>query len=165
MSQPITFAFQSNSPEQTQALAQEIAPLLVPGDTILFEGEIGAGKSLFCRALIHARLALLDRYEDVPSPTYTIVQTYDVGDTEIWHSDLYRLTDVTEIIELGLEEAFEKAVCLVEWPDRLADLSPKSALSCQMEMNEVEGQRRVKFSWTDPRWEKLTQLLVKACKT
>jgi tRNA threonylcarbamoyladenosine biosynthesis protein TsaE len=165
MSQPTKIVFHSNAPQETQALAQDIAPLLACGDTILFEGDIGAGKSLFCRALIHARMAQLDQYEDVPSPTYTIVQTYDVGDTEIWHSDLYRLMDVSEITELGLEEAFETAICLVEWPDRLGDLAPGSALLVNIEMNEVEGHRKIVFSWTDPRWKKLNDTLMKACKT
>jgi tRNA threonylcarbamoyladenosine biosynthesis protein TsaE len=106
--------------------AAKIAPLLRAGDTILLSGEIGAGKSAFARALIRARLA---RMEDVPSPTFTIVQTYQADDVEIWHCDLYRLTHPDEAYELGLEDAFKSAICLVEWPDRLGDEPPEDALS------------------------------------
>lgn len=108
----------------TVALASRIAPLLRCGDTFLLEGPIGAGKTAFSRALIRARLG---RMEDVPSPTFTIVQTYDHLDGDIWHCDLYRLSHPDEAIELGLDEAFTSAICLIEWPDRLGTDSPKNA--------------------------------------
>ena len=113
------------SEEDTDALAQRIAPILRAGDVLLLEGDIGAGKTAFSRALIRARLGY---EEDVPSPTFTLVQTYE-DDVDIWHCDLYRLSHPDEAIELGLDEAFETAICLIEWPDRLADLAPKSALT------------------------------------
>lgn len=111
--------------QDTAVLAQQIAPLLHPGDVILLHGAIGAGKSAFCRALIRARLA---RMEDVPSPTFTLVQTYDDAAGDIWHCDLYRLTHPDEIFELGLEDAFSTAICLIEWPDRLGADTPDDAL-------------------------------------
>lgn len=113
------------SETDTDTLAQRIAPILRAGDVLLLEGDIGAGKTAFSRALIRARLGYA---EDVPSPTFTLVQTYE-DDVDIWHCDLYRLTHPDEAIELGLDEAFETAICLIEWPDRLADLAPKSALT------------------------------------
>ena len=76
----------------TTALAERLAPRLGPGDTLLLSGPIGAGKTHFARALIKARLRAAGRDEDVPSPTFTLVQTYDDGICEIWHADLYRLT-------------------------------------------------------------------------
>lgn len=109
----------------TAALAEQIAPLLQAGDTLLLEGEIGAGKTAFARALIRARLG---RMEDVPSPTFTLVQTYEDPQGDLWHCDLYRLTHPDEALELGLEEAFETAICLIEWPDRLGDVAPAAAL-------------------------------------
>jgi len=115
-----------STPEETSRFAVALAKRLQPGDVILLEGGIGAGKTHFARSLIQS---LLTTPEDVPSPTFTLVQMYDTPDFEIWHADLYRLTDPNEAIELGLEEAFETAVCLVEWPDRLADLVPKGALT------------------------------------
>ncbi len=110
---------------KTTQLASQIATRLVAGDTLLLEGEIGAGKSAFARALIRARL---DRMEDVPSPTFTLVQTYEDPSGDIWHCDLYRLTHPDEALELGLAEAFETAICLIEWPDRLGDETPDTAL-------------------------------------
>ena len=116
----------------TSALASQIAARLAPGDTLLLEGEIGAGKSAFVRALIRARLG---RMEDVPSPTFTLVQTYEDDASDIWHCDLYRLTHPDEALELGLDEAFETAICLIEWPDRLGDAAPKSALTLSFVAN------------------------------
>lgn len=109
----------------TQKLAERIASLLQRGDVLLLDGPIGAGKTAFCRALIRARL---DRMEDVPSPTFTLVQTYEDAAGDIWHCDLYRLTQPEEVFELGLEEAFTDAICLIEWPDRLGDAAPHDAL-------------------------------------
>lgn len=120
------FAKHLSDETATTAFASRIAPLLSAGDTLLLEGDIGAGKSAFARALIRARLG---RMEDVPSPTFTLVQTYEAPDGDIWHCDLYRLTHPDEALELGLEEAFESAICLIEWPDRLGDAVPSGALN------------------------------------
>ena len=132
----------------TGALATHIAERLKPGDTLLLEGEIGAGKSAFARALIRARLG---RMEDVPSPTFTLVQTYEDTAGDIWHCDLYRLTHPDEALELGLDEAFETAICLIEWPDRLGDVAQTTALPLDFE--EQEGRHHVTISgptpWTD----------------
>lgn len=123
--------------DATAALGQRLAALLQPGDTVLLEGPIGAGKSHLARALIRARLG---RMEDVPSPTFTLVQTYDAGEVEIWHADLYRLTHPDEVLELGLDEAFSTAICLVEWPDRLGAHVPPGALWLRL---AAQGEGRV----------------------
>lgn len=112
----------------TIALAEAIAPILRPGDTLLLSGEIGAGKSAFARAVIRA---LANAQIEVPSPTFTLVQTYDLSVGDIWHCDLYRLTHPDEALELGLDEAFETAICLIEWPDRLGSDAPEQALHLQ----------------------------------
>jgi tRNA threonylcarbamoyladenosine biosynthesis protein TsaE len=78
----------------------------------------------------------------VPSPTFTLVQSYQ-ADVEIWHADLYRLSHPDEVLELGLDEAFDSAICLIEWPDRLGSLLPKGAMRLQFTL-EGEG-RRVAF--------------------
>ena len=120
----------------TAALGAFLAPRLSAGDCLLLEGPIGAGKSHLARALIRERLG---RFEDIPSPTFTLVQTYDAGDVEIWHADLYRLSHPDEVLELGLEEAFSKAICLVEWPDRLGGHVPRDALRLRL---AVDGDGR-----------------------
>lgn len=132
----------------TAAFATQLAPLLRCGDTLLLEGPIGAGKSAFARALIRARLG---RMEDVPSPTFTLVQTYDDPAGDIWHCDLYRLTHPDELLELGLDEAFEGAICLVEWPDRLGTLTPADALLLSFSANENGHDVRIRATdtWAD----------------
>uniref|UniRef100_UPI004048B35A tRNA (adenosine(37)-N6)-threonylcarbamoyltransferase complex ATPase subunit type 1 TsaE n=1 Tax=Yoonia sp. TaxID=2212373 RepID=UPI004048B35A len=122
------------SEADTVALATRIAPLLEIGDTLLLEGSIGAGKTAFARALIRARLG---RLEDVPSPTFTLVQTYEDADGDIWHCDLYRLTHPDEALELGLDDALENAICLIEWPDRLGQAAPKHAATLAFTAKEI----------------------------
>lgn len=136
------FQFQLATAEDTAALAGAIAPLLHAGHVILLEGPIGAGKSHFARSLIQARLAAEGRVEDVPSPTFTLVQVYELIDCDIWHADLYRLVGPDDAIELGLDEAFSDAICLIEWPDRLGSLRPDNALTLSLRP-EVGGDGRL----------------------
>lgn len=122
------------SPQATESLGARLAPALHPGDVLLLEGPLGAGKSALARALIRARQRAAGHApEDVPSPSYTLVQTYAAGALEIWHADLYRLGDPGEVAELGLEDAFAHALVLVEWPDRLGDARPARALTLRLE--------------------------------
>lgn len=114
-----------------------LAHLLRPGDTLLLDGPVGAGKSHVARAAIRA---LCGAETEVPSPTFTLVQVYDGPDCEIWHADLYRLTHPDEVWELGLDEAFQTAICLVEWPDRLGAHLPPEALRIRLEA-AGEGRR------------------------
>lgn len=117
------------SPDATDRAAAVLAAVLRPGDAVLLSGPIGAGKTHFARALIRARMAAAgEPPEDVPSPTFTLVQTYRAGAVEIWHADLYRLWVPSEIAELGLEDAFDSAICLVEWPERMGGHAPDGAL-------------------------------------
>jgi tRNA threonylcarbamoyladenosine biosynthesis protein TsaE len=145
-----------SSPEETTQLAQQIAAQLQPGDCILLEGPIGAGKTHFARSLIQS---LMTTPEDVPSPTFTLVQTYDVANAELWHADLYRLSSLEEIEELGLTEAFDEAICLIEWPDRLAELTPSHALHLALALDsdmdaEHEDRRHLTLTWSDAKWQK-----------
>jgi len=135
----------------TDRLGAELAAILRSGDTILMDGEIGAGKSHLARATIQtmfhtANLAPVE----VPSPTYTIVQTYDLPGAQIWHADLYRLGDGSETRELGLDEAFGVDIVMIEWPDRLFS-TPDDALWISLK-NEGLG-RRIHLRSTAKRWQ------------
>src|SRR3954463_13387675 len=100
----------------TEALAREVAALARPGDTILLEGPLGAGKTAFARAFLRA--ASGDSGLEVPSPTFTLVQSYDTKQGSVYHFDLWRLNGPKALAELGWEDTLE-AIVLVEWPDRL----------------------------------------------
>ena len=113
--------------DSTDALGRALAARLEAGDTVLLSGDLGAGKSHLARAIIQSRMARHGAVEDVPSPTYTLVQTYRIGGIDLVHADLYRLGDPSELVELGLDEAMGAAICLIEWPDRL-DRAPEDAL-------------------------------------
>ncbi len=128
------------SEAEMDALAHRLSKLLQPGNTVLLSGGVGAGKTHLARALIRAWLAAPD--EPVPSPTFTLVQTYGAGATEVWHADLYRLGDPGEIAELGLDEAFGHALCLIEWPDRLAPDWPKHCVMLHLE-RQLDDSRAV----------------------
>ncbi len=129
-------------PDATAALGRWLAGRLGEGDVLLLQGPIGAGKTHLARALIQHRLAADGRMEDVPSPTFTLVQVYDTAQGEIWHADLYRLTHPSEVVELGLDEAFATALCLIEWPDRLGSLTPPQALTLTLD-TQGEGRRAI----------------------
>jgi tRNA threonylcarbamoyladenosine biosynthesis protein TsaE len=103
--------------EATTRLGQAVAPLLAPGDSVLLYGPLGMGKSTLARGLIRA---LTTPDEDVPSPTFTLVQFYD-GDPPVAHFDLYRLTRPDEAFEIGLDEALDEGCAIIEWPERLGD--------------------------------------------
>lgn len=103
---------------ETEAFGQLLAGALDAGDTVLLSGTLGAGKSALARAILRARLG--NPAAEVPSPSYTLVNVYEpeVG-PPVWHADLYRLGDSSELAELGLEDALASTICLIEWPDRL----------------------------------------------
>ena len=135
----------------TEALARRLAPCLCPGDAVLLSGDLGAGKSLFARAVIRARLG--DPDAEVPSPTYTLVQVYeDPEGVEIWHADLYRLSGEDDVAETGLAEAMDSAICLIEWPDRLGGRMPAGALRLDLDLVPGDEGRRLSITADTPRW-------------
>ncbi len=137
-------------PEATAAFARWLAPQLGAGDTVLLSGPIGAGKTHLARALIQHLQAAHGAAEDVPSPSFTLVQEYRAGDLEIRHVDLYRLSDAGELPELGLDEALDTALCLIEWPERLGDDAPAGAL--ELALTPEGTGRRLRLRGAAPRW-------------
>lgn len=156
------FIFRSLSPDRTKKLAEGLSSHLSARDVILLDGPIGSGKTHFSRALIQARLAAEGApVEDVPSPTFTLVQRYDAGPVEILHADLYRLTHPYEVEELGLFDAFESDICLIEWPDRLADLAPKDALILRFKQGPQDDARLLELSGNETWQTRLRPILEK----
>ncbi|MEM6659661.1 MAG: tRNA (adenosine(37)-N6)-threonylcarbamoyltransferase complex ATPase subunit type 1 TsaE [Pseudomonadota bacterium] len=145
-----------HSPQDTADFARNLGRGLGAGDTLLLQGPIGSGKTHFARSLIQS---LMDVPEDVPSPTFTLVQAYGTQDAEIWHCDLYRLTAVEEVEELGLIDAFDSALCLVEWPDKLGPLTPPAALTVRFQIDpDLMDTRRLTLSWSDPKWSQKLEI-------
>ncbi len=123
----------------TRRLAERLSTRVRRGDVIALWGDLGAGKTAFARAFIQA----LGGAQEVPSPTFTLVQAYDLTDFSIWHFDLFRLASANDALELGIEEAFAEAVSLIEWPDRLGDLLPADRLDLALSFGPDEGSRQV----------------------
>lgn len=113
----------------TVALGQALATRLEPGEALCLSGPLGAGKSTLARALIRA---LTSPGEEVPSPTFTLVQFYDTPAFPLAHFDLYRLSDPDEAYEIGLDEALEAGVALIEWPQRLEGRLPPDRLDIEI---------------------------------
>ena len=138
--------------DATTRLGQVIAPLLAPGDAVLLYGPLGMGKSTLARGLIRA---LTRPDEDVPSPTFTLVQFYE-SDPPIAHFDLYRLTRPEEAFEIGLDEALDDGCVVIEWPERLGE-EPGRFLGpdrLKVEISE-QGEGRLATVSGAGRWEQL----------
>ena len=130
----------------TQALARRLAALAHQGDAILLEGDLGAGKTELARGFIRAISG--DPSLEVPSPTFTLVQSYDVPGGLLHHFDLWRLSGPAELSELGWDEAREGLV-LVEWPDRLGDLRPSDALTVALRITGATSRSAMLAGWPD----------------
>lgn len=110
-------------------LGRRLGARLETGDAVLLTGDLGAGKTALARAMIQARAG---RAIDVPSPTFNLVIPYALRDLTITHFDLYRLDGPEDVQELGLDEALDDGAIIVEWPDRLGDLTPPTALNLNL---------------------------------
>lgn len=136
------------SVEETQALAEKLANLLTVGDCITLQGDLGAGKTTFVQSLIRT---LSDHQVGVTSPTFNLLQTYDVtlenGEaTSIWHYDLYRIENEEELLELALEDALEDGVTVIEWPELILHALPDSRISIVIDFGECIDGRDISFT-------------------
>ena len=132
--------------DATARIGAELAALARPGDVITLSGPLGVGKTTFARAL----LAALGHKGEVPSPSFAIVQPYEDVDPIVWHVDLYRLKDSSELEELGLDSASD-AVLLVEWPEQAGENAWAGALRLSFDFSP-DGDR-ILTAEVPPSWE------------
>jgi tRNA threonylcarbamoyl adenosine modification protein YjeE len=124
----------------TDALGARIAAGLHVGDAVALEGDLGAGKTTLARAILQA----LGVTEDVPSPTFTLVQEYETARLPVRHYDLYRIENPSEMEELGLNEALDEGAALIEWPERALAWLPVDRLHVAMSL--TNGTRRARIT-------------------
>ena len=134
-----------NLPDEaaTARLGAAIAAALRPGEAVCLSGPLGAGKSTLARALVRA---LTTPDEEVPSPTFTLVQFYEGLRLPVAHFDLYRLSDPDEAYEIGLDEALDAGAAVIEWPQRLEGRLPPDRLDVEIELTEDSGARRARLT-------------------
>ncbi len=117
-------------PTATAVLAQHLAPLLARGDLVALWGDLGVGKTELARALIRSLTGSPE--EEVPSPTFTLLQSYETLAGPIHHFDLYRIRDPRELVELGWDDALAEGIVLVEWPERAGSQLPDRRLDLRL---------------------------------
>jgi tRNA threonylcarbamoyladenosine biosynthesis protein TsaE len=128
----------------TEALARQLARVARAGDCILLQGPLGAGKTALARAFLRA--AANDPAMEVPSPSFTLVQTYDTMIGPVFHYDLWRLDGPKSLPELGWEDALD-AIVLVEWPERLGSRRPEGALTVTLRLGDGEAREATVMGW------------------
>ncbi|MGI4852024.1 MAG: tRNA (adenosine(37)-N6)-threonylcarbamoyltransferase complex ATPase subunit type 1 TsaE [Janthinobacterium lividum] len=133
--------------QDTQTLAQKIVQCLQPCDVVLLKGDLGAGKTTLAKKII---TLLNPEITSIPSPTFTLSQTYDTPKGDVWHYDLYRLKSSEEVLELGIDEAFASGICLIEWPERLGNLRlPSALLKINLVIMGPDDQRQAELTLSE----------------
>lgn len=123
--------FHSLTLEKMEALAAQVALRLYPGVSLCFYGDLGAGKTTFARNVLKT---LDSSLEEIPSPTFTLVQQYSTPVGQVWHCDFYRLKNADEVFELGMEEAFHSEICLIEWPEKIHPYLPQNRVEIHIKI-------------------------------
>lgn len=148
---PLTIAIPTE--EETKKIAHLLASILQKGDIIALFGDLGMGKTTLSKYILQSF-----GFEDIPSPTFTLVQTYATPTQTFYHFDLYRLKTTEEIWELGIDEAFYEGICLIEWPERLANILPETALHCYFKQEKNTSERSLVFKGPASWQSRLTKI-------
>ena len=143
----------SNSTEETLNLGKRIAPHLQKGDVIVMTGDLGAGKTLFTSGI----LEYFGKKDEVSSPTFTIVNEYDLNDgLKLFHFDVYRLESPDEFLAIGGDEFFEQGICLIEWGEKIEEYLPKDVLRINIKKDtEDDSKRNFSFHTTSERYNEI----------
>ena len=153
MNENETFDLLTTAEADTVRLGQKLAHFAQKGDTFALFGTLGMGKSVLARAFIRE----LTGAKEVPSPTFTLLQSYEAPDFEIYHFDLYRLKSPEEIFEIGMEDALYGGVCLIEWPEQMGGYLPRDVFRVEF---QPEGQgRRITIRAVSPQKQQRLQQL------
>ena len=129
----------------TAALGAALAEVARPGDVIALSGDLGSGKTVLARGFITALASPDAPLEEVPSPTFMLVQFYDRAPAPVWHFDLYRLEEPDELLELGLDEALAGGIAVIEWPEHAGAYLPDERLDVRLEIVGDRDLRRVRL--------------------
>ena len=142
---------------QTAELGEMVSKFLKEGDVIFLKGKIGTGKTHFARSLINARMVLDNKYEEISSPTFNIVNVYDNLSPAIWHVDLYRLNSTEELYELGLFSFLDDVITLIEWPEKMEKFIPSRFLQFYFEeINDIK-KRKITISSNGLNWDNFSR--------
>ena len=129
------------------SIAKRLSEILEIGDILFLKGSIGAGKSFFARCIIREYLNISKVYEDIPSPSFSLVQTYDNIKPKVCHVDLYRISFSNELEEIGLKNIYENFLTIVEWPERLGEKLPDTFIQIEFkDCNKNNDERNLKIS-------------------
>lgn len=158
MEHPLLYQLTLNE-RQLHSFAAQLAPLLGAGDCVALHGDVGAGKTSLARAIIRARAGVKDMA--VPSPTFTLVQSYELADVTFYHADLYRLKQPEALEELGFLEACASMVVLVEWPERAGRFLPADSLAVYLEHGQDAAFRQLILKGSPPWQQRLKSILTR----
>ena len=147
------FSITTNSANETLEIGKKMAPYLNKGDVIVLLGDLGAGKTLF----VYGLLDFYNNKEEASSPTFTIVNEYDlIDDLKLFHFDVYRLESSDEFLAIGGDEFFEKGICVIEWGDKISDVIPKDALIIKIEKDVDDiNKRTICFNSSSNKYDNL----------
>ena len=142
-----SYFFESKNCEEVNLIAKKLSSILEIGDILLLKGSIGSGKSFFARSLINEYFRIFKIIEDIPSPTFSLIQTYDNIKPKVCHVDLYRMLYNSELEEMGLDYIYDDFLTIIEWPERLSKKYLEKFIQIEfMYSQKIAEERHLKIS-------------------